>query len=35
MKKILWKLMGKSVKSAELETDTEYREFMYAHGCAI
>jgi len=35
MRKILWKLMGKSGKSAELDTDAEYREFMYAQGCAI
>lgn len=35
MRKLLWKLMRKSGKSMELETDAEYREFMYAQGCAI
>ena len=35
MKKILWKLMGKSGKSAELGTDAEYREWMYTQGICI
>ena len=35
MRKLLWKLMRKSGKSAEVGTDAEYREFMYAQGCAI
>ena len=35
MRKLLWKLMRKSRKSAEVGTDAEYREFMYAQGICL
>ena len=37
MRKFLWKLMGKSGKSAELETDAdaELKEFFYQQGIMI
>lgn len=37
MRKFLWKLIGKSGKSAELETDAdaELKEFFYQQGIMI